>query len=352
MNHMPLKTIVTLLLSGSALFVSPLVSLAEEEKDISKEEINQIVQEATKAAKEWANRLREYKHGTAEPGLYMGIVIEQIPSVLREYADIPDGVGLLLPKIASGGPAEKAGLRDNDIILNFDGQMIINVSQLSTLINMKEPGDTVPVKILRKGEEMTFEVTLEERIRKGGHFFIPETPGVPDLSDIPNADEIGVIMERVEEWIPGSVRVYVDENEQVHVDLQDLKEDLIGLRQKLANVHVLNDDAPAIVTEHGEHGARTTMIHMADKNVSYETPEGKVVLDGTDAGKQAMIWNAEGELIYEGLLPQDYKAELPEEAVKLIESLEELKLDTEGYEFEIHLNTDDVDPVTLVFPES
>jgi hypothetical protein len=344
MKSTQLKTVRAMLLAGCMALVTPLIALAEEEENISKEEIKQIVVEATEAAKEWAYKLREYQHGKAEPSAYMGIIIEPVPSVLRDYIDLPNGIGLLLPRIARDGPADKAGMKDNDIITSFDGQMIVNVSQLSTLIEMKGPGATVPVKVIRKGEELSLEVTLEERLRKGGHFMVPSAPGMPD---VPNADEIGAIMESVEEWIPGSVRVFVDNNEQVHVDLEDLKENLQGLKAKLAHVKVLKAEAPHIVTEHGDHGARTTMIHLADKNVTYETDEGKVVLDSTEEGKQAMIWDASGELIYEGMLPEDYETALPEKAVKLLNTLDELNLDTEGYHFEIKLNTDDIDPLTM-----
>ena len=271
-----LKTIRALLMAGCMVMVTPLITLAEEEENISKEEIKQIVVEATEAAKEWAYKLREYQHGKAEPSAYMGIIIEPVPSVLRDYIDLPKGIGLLLPKIAKDGPADKAGLEDNDIITTFDGQMIVNVSQLSTLIEMKGAGATVPVKVIRKGEELTLEVTLEERLRKGGHFMAPGAPDIPDLPAVPSADEIGAIMESVEEWIPGSVRVFVDDNEQVHVDLEDLKENLQGLKAKLAHVKVLKADAPHIVTEHGDHGARTTMIHLAERMSPTRQTRGKL----------------------------------------------------------------------------
>jgi hypothetical protein len=65
-----------------------------------------------------------------------------------------------------------------------------------------------------------------------------------------------------------------------------------------------------------------------------------------------MIWDAEGELIYEGPLTEDYESDLPEKAVKLLNTLEDLELDTEGYQFEIKLNTEDIDPVTVIMPES
>ncbi|MEX0325766.1 MAG: PDZ domain-containing protein, partial [Puniceicoccaceae bacterium] len=187
MKSIKLPTVASLLLGGGALLVCPLVSLAaEEEEIISKEDLNQIVVEATEAAREWAVRLREYQGGKAESSTYMGIVIEPVPGVLRDYVDLPKGVGLLLPKIAKDGPADKGGLKDNDIIVSFDDQLIVNISQLSTLIDMKAPGAPVPVRVLRKGGELPLEVPLEERMRRGSHFFVPAAPGAPEPPEVPD----------------------------------------------------------------------------------------------------------------------------------------------------------------------
>jgi membrane-associated protease RseP (regulator of RpoE activity) len=290
-------------------------------------------------------------YGDPQPTTYIGVIIEPVPDVLRDYVDLPKGVGLLLPKVSEDGPAAKAGIQDNDILVSFDGQLVVNYNQFSTLLNMKGAGATVPVKILRKGEEMTFEVTLEERMRRGMHIIAPHAPDAPDVPgvpDVPGIDEIGAIMESVEEWIPGSVRVFVDQNEQVHVDLQDLKEDLQGLQKKLAVVHVMKDGAPELVTKHGDHGARTTLVRVADRNVTYEGDKGKVVLKSTKSGKQATVWNAGGELIYEGDVPEDYAEALPPEAVELLDSLKVLDLGASSDEIEIHLNVENIDPVTVL----
>jgi hypothetical protein len=98
MKSIQIKTVSALFLGGLAVLTAPLTSLAEEEQEIRKEEIKQIVAEAREAAKEWAYKLREYKHGKAEPSAYMCVILEAVPGVLRDYVDLPQGVGLLLPK--------------------------------------------------------------------------------------------------------------------------------------------------------------------------------------------------------------------------------------------------------------
>ncbi len=345
-----IKTTIECLAAALILVTTGSPSQAADEQTAKKEEIRQIVVEARENAKEWAERIREYAGSEEKKTTYIGVVIESVPPVLRDYVDLPEGVGLLLPRIAKDGPADKAGLKDNDILVKFDGQLVINYSQFSTLVNMKAPGDTVTVTILRKGEEMDFDVTLEERVRKGMRFLHPDIPHAPDAPPVP---DVGAIMEQVDEWIPGSVRVFIDENEQVHVDMEDLKNDLQGLRTKLQKIYILDDpDVDNIVLKHGDSGARTTTIHIADKDINFVSDDGRVEISNAGDQRFAKIMDGDGELLYEGPLPENYADTLPEEAVKLLEALEAIQLDTMEKHIEVELHTDEIDPVTMVISSS
>ncbi len=65
--------------------------------------------------------------------------------------------------VVPGSAADKAGLKENDIILEIDGQKITPKNSLSQLIQKYNPGDKVTLKVLEKGKEKTVEVTLGER---------------------------------------------------------------------------------------------------------------------------------------------------------------------------------------------
>lgn len=354
----PMKTLILAAVLGFVLPIGALQAAEDDEAaDASQEEadIQTLVTEAQRMAREWAERIREWKDGGERRTTYMGVVIESVPDVLRDYIDLPKGVGLLFSHIAEGSPAEKAGLKDNDIIVTFDGQLIVNYSQLSTLIELRGPGAEVPVTVLRKGEEKEFTITLEERIRRGGTFVptdVPEAPDAPEVPDI-NDIEVGAFMEQVEEWIPGSVRVFIDENEQVHVDLQELKEDLQDLKIKLQSMkESTGSQLEDIRREYGDLGARTTIVRVEERDVNFRNKDGKLVLTSSEAGQQAMVWDNEGNLVYEGELPADYAEVLPEKAVRLInaynESRMKLDLDGEGDNIEIRFNDEAIDPVTLL----
>lgn len=65
--------------------------------------------------------------------------------------------------ISSGSAAEKAGLKEKDIILEFNGEKITTDNSLAKIIQKYNPEDKISLKILRGKEEKTIEVVLGER---------------------------------------------------------------------------------------------------------------------------------------------------------------------------------------------
>ncbi len=66
------------------------------------------------------------------------------------------------PAVAPGSPAEKAGIKENDIILEMGGTKIDSKNSLSQLISKYNPNDSVDLKILRDGKEITVTIVLVE----------------------------------------------------------------------------------------------------------------------------------------------------------------------------------------------
>lgn len=67
------------------------------------------------------------------------------------------------PAIYPGSSAAKIGLKEGDIILEFNGEKITPNNSLAKIIKKYSPGDKVTLKILRGGQEKIFEVILGER---------------------------------------------------------------------------------------------------------------------------------------------------------------------------------------------
>lgn len=101
---------------------------------------------------------------------FLGIRYVIITPGLQEEDDLPVAYGALIARgksldeaVTSGSAAEAAGLKEGDIVLEFNREKITIDSSLSKIIQKYNPGDKVVLKVLRKGEEMIMEAVLGKR---------------------------------------------------------------------------------------------------------------------------------------------------------------------------------------------
>jgi serine protease Do len=71
--------------------------------------------------------------------------------------------GCKIAEVLSGSPAEKAGLKANDVIIKFAGQKIASTEDLATQIGKKKVGDKVTLEVQRGDKSVTIELTLGKR---------------------------------------------------------------------------------------------------------------------------------------------------------------------------------------------
>ena len=103
-------------------------------------------------------------------GTYLGVAMDQIPPLTRAQLNLPKGVGVVVSYVAKDSPAEKAGLKANDIITKLDDQLIINAQQLQILIKTKKVGDETTITYYRKGKKQTTKAKLAKgaMVAQGG----------------------------------------------------------------------------------------------------------------------------------------------------------------------------------------
>lgn len=100
---------------------------------------------------------------------YLGVRYLLINDEVKEKQNLSVNYGALLrgsdegPAIMPNSPAQKAGLQTEDIILELNGQKITSENSLASLIQKYQVGDTITLKVLRNGKELTLQATLEER---------------------------------------------------------------------------------------------------------------------------------------------------------------------------------------------
>lgn len=95
----------------------------------------------------------------AEKGM-MGVGLASVPPVLAAHLPEDARDGLLLNQIYDDSPADKAGLRQFDVVLAVDGVPVRSYESLNDTLEKREPGDEVDVLFVRGGERRTVSVTL------------------------------------------------------------------------------------------------------------------------------------------------------------------------------------------------
>lgn len=94
---------------------------------------------------------------------YLGILPEEISSSNMSKYGLSTARGLGVSRVTEGSPADKAGLKKGDVILQFDGESVTSTRKLFRLIGEAAPEQTVRLTISRGGAEQQLSVTLGQR---------------------------------------------------------------------------------------------------------------------------------------------------------------------------------------------
>ena len=93
---------------------------------------------------------------------YLGVTIQNVTPALAKEFDLKSAHGALVSDVAADGPAAKAGFKDGDVVLQFNGKKVQDSRQLQLTVAETKPGAKVPVEILRNGSARKLDVTVGE----------------------------------------------------------------------------------------------------------------------------------------------------------------------------------------------
>lgn len=102
------------------------------------------------------------KYGKVVRG-YLGAGIQDIDDKIAKGLNMQHPEGVLVGTVIKGSPAEKAGLRTGDVILEFAGKKVNSSAELRNLVASKVPDSTEPIIIIRDGVKRTLDVKLQEQ---------------------------------------------------------------------------------------------------------------------------------------------------------------------------------------------
>ncbi len=97
--------------------------------------------------------------------VYIGVTVSQVNSNRRRSGnqDTDAQYGLTVESVTEDSPAEKAGIKEGDVITAFNGEKLTSATELTSLLNKCKEGDEVILTINRDGETQKIKVTLGVR---------------------------------------------------------------------------------------------------------------------------------------------------------------------------------------------
>jgi serine protease Do len=131
------------------------------------------------------------EHGKVTRG-WIGVGIEDMDEELADHFEGYTGTGgVIITQVGKGMPAEKAGLKAGDVILEFAGKEIQDTNHLRHVVANTPPGEEVKVKVLRRGEKKTLTIVPMRQPKEPSLSSKPEDTTDEDSDAEAFAEEFG-----------------------------------------------------------------------------------------------------------------------------------------------------------------
>jgi S1-C subfamily serine protease len=94
---------------------------------------------------------------------FLGVTPQSVTPQIADRLDLGTDEGVIVQSVVRGGPADDAGLEPGDVIVRFGDDPVRSVEDFLVALRNHDPGETVPVEVVRDGDTRSFDVRLTER---------------------------------------------------------------------------------------------------------------------------------------------------------------------------------------------
>jgi len=105
----------------------------------------------------------QLKHGGKVSRGYLGVLGQDVTAEMAELLDLKDATGVLVAEVKQGSPADEAGLKVHDVILEMNDKKIESYDTFRNEIAMMKPDSTMRLRVLRERKPVELTIRLGER---------------------------------------------------------------------------------------------------------------------------------------------------------------------------------------------
>jgi len=142
---------------------------------------------------------------------WLGVGIQNLSKEMADYYDLDNQEGVLVSQVYEGDPADKAGMKSQDIIIAVNGKKIKDTRQLSRIIAETSVGNEIKVDVLRNGRKKSLNVVIARR----------DDSRLGDLSpsSTHHDNSLGMRVEELNEHLASRFQLKSDEKGLIVVDI-------------------------------------------------------------------------------------------------------------------------------------
>jgi len=126
-------------------------------------------------------------------GAWLGVGVKEITADRARALNLKDEHGVEITTVEPDSPADRAGLKPGDVVLEYNGQRVEGTAQFIRFVRETPPGRTVRLTVFRNGSTQTVSATLAERRGRALNFRAPNVdediririPRIEALPDVP-----------------------------------------------------------------------------------------------------------------------------------------------------------------------
>ena len=193
-------------------------------------------------AQEIIGQLRE--DGFVKRG-WLGVSVQEVTKDLADSFGLDVPRGALIGSVLTDSPAESSGLKDGDVIVDFDGNEIIYSGDLPMVVGRISPGEEVKATVYRDGKKKSIRVTV-------GELEEPEEGSNP-IASAPKNNRLGMMVEDFE-----------DIAERRNTDVEKIKENF-GVKEGVVVSRVVSGPAFDSGLRRGDVITRIGMTNVSSK---------------------------------------------------------------------------------------
>jgi membrane-associated protease RseP (regulator of RpoE activity) len=153
---------------------------------------------------------------------YIGVELQELNPDLAPYFQVDPGAGVLITRVVSASPAEKAGIHSGDVVTALNGKKVTSPEMLRDELQSVKEGESASLTLLRRGKEQKLSVKPESggfaefrHLRE-----LRDLPEIPPLPDMPEMKDTMRDLEREMDKLKEEIQQLKLE------DIQQLKEEL------------------------------------------------------------------------------------------------------------------------------